>query len=74
MQLNIWPKDRTLSDATTPSQSGPGSDADEEVSRITGASPSYCLVSYPGQSLGWGLPLCSDVIGVLYNPSRLANI
>ena len=44
--------DRTLSGATTPGQSGPGSDGNEGVlsssqsSNITGASPSDCLVSY----------------------------
>ena len=60
---SIWPIDRTLSGATTPDQSGPGSDSNEEVlhisqtSNITGASPSDCLVSYPGHSLagGWGV-------------------
>ena len=31
---SIWPMDRTLSGATTPSQSGPGSDSNEEVLRI----------------------------------------
>ena len=30
----IWPIDRTLSGATTPSQSGPGSDGNEGVLRI----------------------------------------
>ena len=49
---SIWPIDRTLSSATTPSQSGPGSDGNEGVPRIpqssgiTRASPSYCLVLY----------------------------
>ena len=48
----------TLSGVTTPSQSGPGSDGNEGVLRIpqsssiTGTSPSNCLVSYPGYSLG----------------------
>ena len=47
----------TLSDATHPSQSGPGSDGKEEVLHIrqssgTGAVPSDCLVLYPGHSLG----------------------
>ena len=43
--------DRTLSAATTPSQSGPGSDGNEgvlcipQISSITGTSPSDCLVS-----------------------------
>ena len=50
--------DRTLSSATTPGQSGPGSNGNEGVFRIpqsfsiTGASPSDYVVSYPGQSLG----------------------
>ena len=58
MQLSsIWPIDRILSGATTPGQSGPGSDGNEGVLRIpqsssfTGTSPSDCLVSYPGHSL-----------------------
>ena len=57
---SIWAKDRTLSGATTPGQSGPGSDRNEEVFsihlsfRITGASLSDCLVSYPGHLL-WGI-------------------
>ena len=48
---SIWAIDRTLSGATTPSQSGPGSDGNEGVlcipqsSSITGASPSDSLVS-----------------------------
>ena len=43
-----------LSGATTPGQSGPGSNVNEGVLRIpqsssiTGISPSDCLVSYPG--------------------------
>ena len=55
---SIWSIDRTLSGVTNPSQSGPGSDGNEVVLRIplsssiTGASPSDCLVSYPGHSLG----------------------
>ena len=54
---SIWPIDRTLSGATTPSQSGPGSDGSEGVlhitqsSSITEASSSDCLVWYPGHSL-----------------------
>ena len=49
-----WPIDKTLSGATTPGQSEPGSDGNERVLRIfynssiTGASPSDCLMSYPG--------------------------
>ena len=48
---------RTLSGTTTSGQSGPGSDGNERVLRIsqsssiTEASPSDCLVSYAGHSL-----------------------
>ena len=51
---SIWPIDKTLSGTTTPGQSGPGSDGNEEVlnipqnASITGASPSDCLMSYLG--------------------------
>ena len=47
-----------LSSATTPGQSGPGSDGNEKVlcipqsSSITGTSPSHCLVLYPIHSFG----------------------
>ena len=50
--------DRILSGATTPGQSGPGSDGNELIlyvpqsSSITGTSPSDCLVSYLEHSLG----------------------
>ena len=59
---SIWPIDRTLSSATTPGYSGPGSDGNERIlfipqsSIITGTSPSDCLVSYAGHSLGGGYP------------------
>ena len=54
---SIWPIDRTLSGGTSLGQSGPGSDRNKGViyiperSSITGASPSNCLVSYPGHLL-----------------------
>ena len=54
---SIWPIDRTLLGATTLGHCGPGSDGNEGVlnipqsSCITGASPSDCLVLYPGHSL-----------------------
>ena len=64
--------DRALSGATTPGQSGPGSNGNEGVLRIpqssntAGTSPSDCLVLYPGHSLGWGgltpLQRCSQCI------------
>ena len=59
-KISIWPIDKTLSDASTSCQSGPGSNGNEGVlripqsSNITGASPSDCLMSYPGHSLGVG--------------------
>ena len=55
---SIWHIDRTLSGASTPGQSGPRSDGNEGVlcilqsTEITEASPSDCLVSYPGHSVG----------------------
>ena len=70
----------TLSGATTPGQSGPGSNGNEGVLRIpqshsiTGTSPSDCLVSYPGHSLGRrGLSLCREAVGIFYSPSRLGK-
>ena len=70
----------TLSGATTPSQSRPGSNGIEGVlcilqsPSITGISPPDCLISYPGHLLVGGvLPLCRDAIGVFYSPSQLSN-
>ena len=60
-----------LSGATTPDQSGPGSNRNEGVPRvpqsssIAGTSPSDCLLSYPGYSWGGGLTplqMCSQCI------------
>ena len=65
----------TLSGATTPGQSGPGSSGNKEIFcisesfSITGASPSDCLVSYPGHSWGGVLLLCRDTVSVFYSPS-----
>ena len=73
------PIDRALSGATTPGQSGPGSDGNEGVLRIpqssstAGTSPSDCLVSYPGHSFGGVLPLCRGAVSVFYSLSRLGN-
>ena len=59
---SIWSIERTLSGATTPGKSGPGSDGNERVlcipqsSSTTGISSSDCLVSYPEHSLGEGKP------------------
>ena len=70
--ISIWPIDRTISSATTPDQSGPGSDGNEEVIcirqsfSITGTSLSDCLVLYPEKSLGargrTSLQRCSQCI------------
>ena len=74
---STWLIDRTLSGVTTQDQCGPGSDSNEGVlcisqsSNITEASPSDCLVSYTGHSLGDVLPLCRDVGGVFYIPNQL---
>ena len=71
----IWPIDRTLLGATTPGQSGLGSNGNKEVfcipqsSRITGASPSDCLVSYPGHSLGESYP--SAEIQLVYSIAQV---
>ena len=72
--------DRTLSGATIPGQSGPGSNGTEVVlylpqsSSITGVLPSDCLMSYPGHSFGWGLlPLCRDAVCTFYSPTSPAN-
>ena len=64
---SIWPIHRTLSSATTPGQSGPGSDGNEgvfnipQIFSITGISPSECLVSYPGHSLGEFFPPSAEM-------------
>ena len=71
----IWPIDRTLSGATTPGQSGPGSDGNKELlsiphcSSITGTSPSDCSVSYPSYSLrGESYPFSE--IQLVYSTAR----
>ena len=63
------PEIEPLSGATTPSQSGSGGDSNEGVlcipqnASITGISPSDCLVSYPGHSLGGSYP-SAEVLSV----------
>ena len=77
---SIWSIDKTLLDATTPGQSGPGMDGNKEVFRIpqsssiTGTLPSDCLVSYPGHLFGGRLPLRRDAVGVFYSPSWLGDL
>ena len=69
--------DPLLSSATTPDQSGPGSDYNKGVLRIPQSSsitetfPSDCLVSYIRTIIGRVLPLCWEAVGVLYSPYRL---
>ena len=66
--LNVKQSFWTLSGATTPVQSEPGSDCIEGIlhisqsSSITGASSSECLMSYQRHSFGRGVscPLCRD--------------
>ena len=77
---SIWPIDRTVLNASTSSQNGPGSNGNDWVhqisqsSSITRTSPSDCLVSYQGYSLGWGvLPLGREGIVIFYISSRLAK-
>ena len=57
---SIWPADRTLTDATIPDQSEPGSNGNEGVRRIPKAlvllEPHHHLVSYKGHSLGKSYP------------------
>ena len=59
---SIWPIDKILSVATTPSQSEPGNDSNKgvlciaQISSITGASPSDCLMSHLGHLLGESNP------------------
>ena len=67
---------KTLSSATIPVPSGPGSDGNEGVLRIpqifsiTRIWPSDCLFPYPRHSLGSGvLPLCRKAVGVHYSLS-----
>ena len=66
-----------LSDATTPSQSEPGSDGNKGVLRIPqsssiiGTSPSDCMVSYP---MGGVLPIYRDAVGIFYSPNRLGKV
>ena len=70
---SIGPRDRILSDATTPGQSGPGSNGNKGIlcipqsSSITGASPLDYLVSYLGHSLRGGGSYHSAKIQSVYS-------
>ena len=69
-----------LPGTTTPGQSEPGSDSNEGVLRIpprssiTGTSPSDCLVSYPGHSLGRSYPSAEKQLVYFTAPTMWANI
>ena len=75
---SIWPIDRTLSGATTPGQSWPGSNGNEGVlripqsSNITGALPWLLNVIFRILVVGGGvLPLPRGAVGLFYSPSQL---
>ena len=67
------PIERTLSGATTPSQSGPGSDGNKGVLKIpqsfsiNGALPSDYLVSYPGHSFEKSYPSAEKQLSAVLN-------
>ena len=69
----------TLTDTTSPGQSGPGNYGNKGVLYIplssrTGESLLDILMSYLGHSLGWVLPLCSDAVSIFYSFSQLGYI
>ena len=72
---SIWPIDRTLSGATSSSESEPGNGGNKGVlsilqsSGITGAWPSDCLVSL----VGGVLLFRRDAIGVFSSPIPLGH-
>ena len=74
MYSSIWGIERSLSSASTPNQSGPGSDGYEGVSHIlqnsniTGFLPLDCLVSYTGHSFGRFFPPLRDTVVVFCSP------
>ena len=77
LNSSTWSIDGTLTDTTTLSQIGTGSNSNEGEFNIppnsrNRTSPSDGIVSYPGQSIGGGegvLPLCRDGVSVFYSPS-----
>ena len=80
LMSNFYSTIRVPLGATILGHSGPGSDVYEgvlrisRISRITGSSPSDCLVSYQGHLFREGFLLLSrDTVGVLYSPSRLGR-
>ena len=73
--ISIVPIDRNLSGATIPSQTGTGSNSNEEAfpkaPALHGTSPSDCLESYPVIGEGVVLPLCREAVSIFYSPSQL---
>ena len=76
---SIWPIDRILSGATTPSQSGPGSNGNEGVFHIPHSSTDWSLnirlFSVISRTLveGW-LALCRDASSVFFRNLLLLNL
>ena len=77
---SILPIDMTLSGATTPGQRGPVSEGNEgalrnpQSSRITEASSSDCLVSYPWHTLGESYPFAEIKSVYSTAPTDLARL
>ena len=74
----VWPIDRTLLGATTPGQSGPGSDDNEAYSAFPKApalleSHQQTFSVIPGYSLEGVLPLCRDAVGIFYSLKTCEN-
>ena len=73
---SIWLMDRTISDASTLGQSGPGSNDNKEVLHFPQSSSDWSLTirlfNVMFRTLITGvLALSRDVVGVFYNPSQL---
>ena len=76
-----WPIDRTLSGATTPGQSGHGSEGHKWILRIPQSltlhywSLTVRLFSVISRTLFGGvLLLCSEAVGVFFSPSRPSHV
>ena len=70
---SIWPIDRTSLGVTTPGQSQPGRNGDEEVLHIPQSSAYWNhtirLFVISRTRVGEVLPLCRDATGVSYSPA-----
>ena len=70
LNSSIRPIERILTEVTTPGQSGPGNNSNEEVlhfsqSYKTGLSPSDGLISYLGHLLDCEMPVSIDTLWML---------